>query len=200
MIIKSIFSVLIVSAILFISACSQQEEAAVSEADPMAAEASAQPAAGGPGNLTPEQRAAARAARMALSESTDFNMDPLLDPNTATQEQLSAVPGLSTAQVQAILDGRPFATPTELHAAIADGASYEDMFDTYSAVFVKVNINHGETEDYMMIPTTLTPEHIAREVEEYRPYEDLQADFSREMMKYVSEKEVAFLERFVTIE
>ncbi len=195
MLIKSIFSVFIVSVLLSISACSQQDEAtAVSET-------TAQPAAEGPpGNMTAEQRAEARAARMALSEATDFNMDPLIDPNTATEAQLLTVPGLSADQVQAILDGRPFATPTELHAAIANGVSYEDMFDTYSAMFVKVNINRGETEDYMMIPTTLTPEHIAREVEEYRPYEDLQADFSREMLKYVSAKEVAFLERFVVIE
>lgn len=145
-------------------------------------------------------RAEARAARMALSEATDFNMSPLLDPNTATQAQLSAVEGMSAAQVQAILDGRPFATPTELHAAIGEGMEYVDMFDIYSAVFVKVNINRGETEDYMMIPTTLTPDHIAREVNEYRPYGDLQDDFSREMMKYVSPKEVAFLERFVVLE
>ena len=145
-------------------------------------------------------RAEIRAQRMAVSEATDFNMSPLLDPNTATQAQLSAVEGLSAAQVQAILDGRPFATPTELHAAIGNGMEYVDMFDIYSAVFVKVNINRGETEDYMMIPTTLTPEHIAREVNEYRPYRDLEADFSREMMKYVSPKEVAFLERFVVLE
>ena len=145
-------------------------------------------------------RAEARAARMALSEATDFNMDPLLDPNTATEAQLSAVAGLSAGQVQAILDGRPFATPTELHAAIGEGADYVDMFDIYSAVFVTVNINRGETEDYMMIPTTLTPDHIAREVGEYRPYEDVQADFVREMEKYVSAKEAAWLERFVRTE
>ena len=145
-------------------------------------------------------RAEIRAARMALSEATDFNMAPLLDPNTATAAQLATVPGLSAAQVQAVLDGRPFATPTELHAAIGNGMDYVDMFDTYSAMFVKVNINRGETEDYMMIPTTLTPDHIAREVNEYRPYRDLEEDFSREMMKYVSPKEVDFLERFVRLD
>jgi hypothetical protein len=145
-------------------------------------------------------RAEARAARMALSEATDFNMNPLLDPNMATEAQLSGVDGLSAGQVQAILDGRPFATPTELHSAIGEGADYVDMFDIYSAVFVTVNINRGETEDYMMIPTTLTPEHIAREVREYRPYEDIQADFVREMEKYVSAKEAAWLERFVRTE
>ncbi|GEM_PF-1597846 len=198
--VKLIYGITLASILLLTTACSQQEEAAEAQI-PDAAEAMAETLAEAVPELSQqERRAIARVERMAVSEATDFNMNPLLDPNTATEEQLAAVPGLSDAQVQAIIAGRPFATPSELHAVIGEGMEYVDMFDIYSAVFVKVNINQGETEDYMMIPTTLTPEHIAREVEEYRPYGDIQADFSREMMKYVAPKEVAFLERFVRID
>ena len=198
MLIKSIFSLFLTAAFLFLAACNQQEEAAaVSEDAPAVAEAPAPAQA--PAQTQQEQRAAARAARIALSESTEFNMDPLLDPNTATQEQLSAIAGLSADQVQAILDGRPFATASELHAAIGENMSKAEMFDVYSTVFVKVNLNSGDSEDFKLVPTTLAPDHIAREFVEYRPYGDL-GDFSPEMRKYVSEKEVAFLERFVIID
>jgi len=40
---------------------------------------------------------------------------------------------------------------------------------------------------------------LAHGFEEYRPYKSM-ADFSREMKKYLNKKEVAFLERFVTID
>ena len=146
-----------------------------------------------------QSRAELRAQRMAVSEATDFNMGPLLDPNTATEAQLSAVAGLSAANVQAILSNRPFATPSELDAVIGEGRGEEEMFDIYSAVFVKVNLNRGDTEDFMLVPSTLTADHLAREFEEYRPYRSMN-DFSPEMAKYVSAKEVAFLERFVIIE
>ena len=82
---------------------------------------------------------------------------------------------------------------------IGEGRGEEEMFDIYSAVFVKVDLNRGNNEDFMLVPSTLTAEHLAREFEEYRPYRDL-GDFSPEMAKYVSAKEVAFLERFVIID
>jgi hypothetical protein len=188
MLIKSISTLLLTTAFLFLAACSQQEEATTAVAEAQV-----------PDQTQQEQRAAARAARMALSEATEFNMEPLLDPNAATQEQLSAVAGLSADQVQAIIGGRPFATASQLHAAIGENMSDAEMFDVYSAVFVKVNLNGGDSADFMLVPTTLAPDHIAREFVEYRPYADL-GDFSPEMRKYVSEKEVAFLERFVIID
>lgn len=194
MLTKSIYTFSLTGAFLLLTACSQEETpVSVSDVAPTEAEASA------PAQGANEQRAAAREARMALSEGTVFNMEPLLDPNMATEEQLAVVEGLSADQVQAILDGRPFATASELHAAIGKSMSDAEMFDVYSAVFVKVNLNRGDSEDFMLVPTTLTPDHIAREFVEYRPYSDL-GDFSPEMEKYVSEKEVAFLERFIIID
>ena len=138
-----------------------------------------------------------RAAQVEKSANTDFNTSALIDPNTATMDELSAISFLSADKVQAIIDNRPFATPSELHAAI-DGAnmSPEELFAIYSAVFVKVNLNTGKNEDFQLVPTTLSARKLAHEFEEYRPYEKMD-DFSREMKKYVSEKEVMFLQRFV---
>lgn len=155
-------------------------------------------ASAGASQMTPEQRAAARATAMAKSANTAFNTAPLLDPNTATKEQLAAIPGMTEARVKAVLAGRPFATPTALHAAIGAGMKDEERFTIYSAMFVKVNLNTSKSADFELVPSTMPPARLVREFEEYRPYKTM-SDFSREMKKYVSEKEVAFLERFVTI-
>jgi DNA uptake protein ComE-like DNA-binding protein len=148
--------------------------------------------------MTPEQRAAARAAAREKSANTAFNMAPLINPNTATREQLAAIPGMTEARVQAVLAGRPFATPSALHAAIGKGMTDAERFQVYSAMFVKVNLNTARSADFELVPSTMPAARLVREFEEYRPYKSM-TDFSREMKKYVSDKEVAFLERFVTI-
>ncbi|MGD9841746.1 MAG: hypothetical protein AB7F79_02235 [Steroidobacteraceae bacterium] len=193
--IKSTYSVVFVAAFLMVSACSKQEQA---EPAPAIAAAGMEAPAEGPPQMTPEERAAARAAQMEKSTATEFNMAPLIDPNTATREQLAAIAGLSEAGVQSVLDGRPFATQSALHAAIGAGLSDADRFKVYSAMFVKVNLNTADVADFELVPSTMAAKRLAREFEEYRPYKTME-DFSREMKKYVSEKEVAFLERFVTI-
>ena len=45
----------------------------------------------------------------------------------------------------------------------------------------------------------MSPGKLAHEFEEYRPYESMD-QFSREMSKYVSDGEVAYLTRFVTLD
>lgn len=149
---------------------------------------SKQPATVEPAPVASDERAAA----------TEFNMAPLIDPNTATQAQLAAIPGLSETAVQTVLDQRPFATQAALHAAIGAGMTPADQFNVYSAMFIKMDLNTADAADMMLVPTTMSPKRLAHEFEEYRPYETMD-DFRREMQKYVSEQEVAFYERFVTI-
>jgi DNA uptake protein ComE-like DNA-binding protein len=196
--IKSNFSVLLSAAVLLASAGSQLAAAAEASSAPAAPPAGFQGPPPGAPQMTPEQRAAARAAAQAKSANTVFNTAPLIDPNTATKEQLAAIPGMTAARVQAVLAGRPFRTPTALDAAIGKGMTDEERFNVYSAMFVKVNLNTADPADFQLVPSTMPPARLAREFAEYRPYKAM-ADFSREMKKYLSEKEVAFLERFVTI-
>jgi DNA uptake protein ComE-like DNA-binding protein len=195
--IKSNFSILFSAALFFASVCSHQAAAAEAASAPAAAPAGLQGPP--PGAPSPEQRAAARAALQAKSANTAFATAPLINPNTATKAQLAAIPGMTEARVQAVLAGRPFATPTALHAAIGKGMTDEERFNVYSAMFVKVNLNTANLADFELVPSTMPPARLAHEFEEYRPYKAM-ADFSREMKKYLSEKEVAFLERFVTID
>jgi len=135
----------------------------------------------------------------AQSPSLTFTMAPLVDPNTASEAELSAVPGLADAAVAAIMAGRPYATPTALHAAIGNGLSEEDQQSIYGVLFIKVDLNTGAEDDYKLIPSTMSPGKLAHEFEEYRPYSNIE-QFRREIGKYVDEAEVARLEQYVTLE
>ncbi len=133
------------------------------------------------------------------SPAPTFATLPLVDPNTASKAELSGVPGLTDATVAAIIEGRPFATPSALHAAIGEGLSEDAQQSIYGALFIKVGLNTGAEEDYKLIPSTMSPGKLAHEFEEYRPYESMD-QFRREMAKYVSDEEVAYLTRYVTLD
>ena len=107
---------------------------------------------------------------------------------------------LSKAEAVAeILAGRPFATPSELHAVIGPRLSEADQRTVYGAMFIPVGLNSGAEQDYALIPSSLSPRKLAHEFEEYRPYESID-QFRREMSKYVSDAEVEYLTRFVTLD
>ena len=131
--------------------------------------------------------------------SSAFPTAALIDPNSASEEDLAAVPGMTEAAAAAIIASRPFGTPTEMDAAIGDSLDEEGRRSVYAHVFIKVGLNTGAEDDYKLIPSTLRPEHLAHEFEEYRPFESME-QFSREMSKYVSADEVVYLARFVTLD
>lgn len=149
-------------------------------------------------NNSSSEVAAAEAAP-AETQTPGFPTAALIDPNTATEEQLAAVSGINAATVQAIVEARPFSTPSEMDAAIGESLDAEARKAVYAVVFVKVGLNSGAEEDYRLIPSTMSARKLAHEFEEYRPYESME-QFSREMSKYVSDAEVAYLERFVTLD
>jgi radical SAM superfamily enzyme with C-terminal helix-hairpin-helix motif len=128
-----------------------------------------------------------------------FPTAALIDPNEASQDALAAIPGINDAAVQAILAARPFSTPSELDAAIGESLNDEGRKAVYALLFVKVGLNSGAEEDYKLIPSTMPAGKLAHEFEEYRPYDSME-QFSREMSKYVSGAEVAYLARFVTLD
>lgn len=132
-------------------------------------------------------------------ESTVFPTAELIDPNSASIDDLAAVPGMNPAAAAEIVNGRPFKTQSDMHAAIGDALDEAARKSVYAHVFVKVGLNNGDEADYKLIPSTMSAGKLAHEFEEYRPYESIE-QFSREMSKYVSEEEVAYLVRFVTLD
>lgn len=176
---------------LIIAACSQQADNTPVAAAPAA-------------STTPDGMAmGAGMAGMAGNEAalTDliFTNAPLMNPNTAEMMALASLPGLSQADAQALVDARPFATPSEMNAVLSSRKSEAELRAIYSAVFVKVGLNSGENEDFRLVPSSLSARKLAHEFEEYRPYKTMD-DFTREMAKYVSAEEVSFLTRYVTLD
>lgn len=177
-------SLIIATTALLFSACSQETEEAAAVVD----------------DAVEDTQAVVEEVVKEVVEvvSDEFTTAALIDPNTADADVMTAIPGIDAELAEQIISGRPYATPTELHAVLKEAVAETDLKVIYSAMFVTVDLNTGNNADYQLIPTTLSPRKLAHEFEEYRPYDSME-QFSREMSKYVSAEEVAFLERYVRI-
>ena len=120
----------------------------------------------------------------------------LLDPNVASEKELSALPHLNAALVKTILEKRPFLSIVELNAVLAPALKPEQLAELYKRVFVHLNLNTATAEEMLLIPGM--GKRMVHEFEEYRPYKTL-AQFRKEIGKYVDEKEVARLEQYVFV-
>lgn len=123
------------------------------------------------------------------------NRDGVLNPDLATETELQALPHLSAAQVQAILDNRPFANMLEVDALLSSlgDAQKEEL---YARFFLPLNLNDTTEEEILLVPGVGA--RMAHEFDEYKPYTHLNV-FRREIGKYVDDDEVARLEQFVFV-
>ncbi len=121
----------------------------------------------------------------------------LVDFNTATAEQLAALPHMSAAAVKAVIDGKPFMSIADLHKALmAAGLTAEQTTELYGKAFVHVNLNTGTREEIMLIPGAGA--RMVREFNEYRPWVNW-AQFDKEISKYVGMEETNRLKQYVFI-
>jgi DNA uptake protein ComE-like DNA-binding protein len=117
--------------------------------------------------------------------------------NAAPDEELQLVPGMTAPAIAAVKNGRPHKTLVQFrnHVGAAIGAQAAEALDPF--VFVPINLNTASDADIMSIPRM--GQRMLREFKEYRPYKAL-AQFRREIGKYVDAKEVARLERYVSLD
>lgn len=121
---------------------------------------------------------------------------PLLNPNTATEQQLAKVQHLDAAAVE-IVKRRPFKSITDVTAVLKQqGLTQAQITDVYRQVFIPIDLNTATDEEILSIPGI--GKRMLHEFKEYRPYKAIE-QFRREIGKYVDKKEVARLERYVTL-
>ncbi|NRB65546.1 MAG: helix-hairpin-helix domain-containing protein, partial [Saprospiraceae bacterium] len=129
---------------------------------------------------------AAETADTTVASAAVFNA------NLATEADLTAA-GLSADLIKQIIENRPFMVMNDLDALVGEDLDKEAL---YRKIFVPFNLNTTAEADFQLIPGV--GDRMAHEFEEYRPYSNME-QFKKEIGKYVDDKELARLERFVYI-
>ena len=116
--------------------------------------------------------------------------------NTATDEEILIIPGTGKRMLREFLEYRPYRTLAQFHKEIGKYVNDKELARLEQYVFVPISLNTGSDEDILSIPGT--GKRMLREFKEYRPYPNIEK-FRKEIGKYVNEKEVARLERYVIV-
>ena len=119
-----------------------------------------------------------------------------LNLNTATREEILLVPGVGARIAHEFEEYRPYRTIAQFRREIGKYVDDKEVARLEQYVFVPINLNTAADADILTIPGL--GQRMLREFKEYRPYKTMQ-QFRREIGKYVNEKEVARLERYVTL-
>jgi DNA uptake protein ComE-like DNA-binding protein len=117
--------------------------------------------------------------------------------NKATKEEIVLIPGIGQKMLHEFEEYRPYKSLAVFRKEIGKYVDEKELARLEQYVFVPMNLNSASDEDLQTIPG-LGP-RMLREFKEYRPYRNIE-QFRKEIGKYVNEKEVARLERYVTVE
>jgi len=178
--------------VLIVAACSPKSEEAARTDTAAAAAAAATSAPNLPATTPAAMDSSAGATTNPAATPATGAM---LDPNSATKEQLTAVPGMTAAAADALIAGRPYSDMVAVDKALASlGADARKT--VYAKVWKPIDLNSAKGEEILLIPGV--GPRMRHEFEEYRPYKNIE-QFRREIGKYVDKAEVARLEQYVTI-
>ena len=119
-----------------------------------------------------------------------------LNLNTATREQILLIPNAGPRMVREFQEYRPYKALAQFHREIDKYVDDTELARLEQYVFVPIDLNTASDADLQSIPGIGA--RMLREFKEYRPYKAME-QFRREIGKYVDEKEVARMERYVTI-
>ena len=128
-------------------------------------------------------------------QATETTLE-VLNPNLATKDQLLSLSLLDEEKVDKIIEGRPYLNSMELINLLSGLVSDEDLKALNVNLFLPMNLNTTEEEDFKNVPGV--GDKMAHEFEEYRPYTSIE-QFRREIGKYVDEEEVARYENYVFV-
>lgn len=117
--------------------------------------------------------------------------------NTATDDEILLVPGAGRRMVREFKEYRPWKTWAQFDKEIGKYVGPQETARLAQYAFIPVNLNTASDDDILSIPGA--GRRMVREFKEYRPWKS-QAQFEKEIGKYVDAKEVKRLWRYVVIE
>jgi DNA uptake protein ComE-like DNA-binding protein len=121
----------------------------------------------------------------------------LIDPNTAAETDLQALPAMTPAIVKGIMERRPFKSVVELNKVLLDQkVAPEQAREFYRKAFVPINLNTGTRDEFMLIPGVGS--RMSAEFMEYRPWKNW-TQFDKEIGKYVGQAETDRFKQYVFI-
>jgi DNA uptake protein ComE-like DNA-binding protein len=116
--------------------------------------------------------------------------------NTASKEEILLIPGMGKRMLHEFEEYRPYKAMTQFRREIGKYVDDKELARLEQYVFVPIDLNTATDEDILSIPGV--GKRMLHEFKEYRPYKSIE-QFRREIGKYVNDRELARLERYVTL-
>ena len=121
----------------------------------------------------------------------------VVDANTVAEKDLLTFPNMTPAIVKGLIEKRPFASITELHAyLLSQNLTAAQAMEFYTKAFVHINLNTATSEEILLVPGA--GRRMTIEFPEYRPWKTW-AQFDKEISKYVGQEATDKLKQYVFI-
>lgn len=117
--------------------------------------------------------------------------------NAAPSDEIALIPGMGRRMIHEFEEYRPYKSLAQFRKEIGKYVNEQEVARLEQYVFVPLNLNTATDEDLQTIPGL--GRRMLHEFKEYRPYANIE-QFRKEIGKYVNAKEVARLERYVTLQ
>ena len=114
--------------------------------------------------------------------------------NTTAEVDFKMIPGIGNRMAHELEEYRPYKSVKQFKREIGKYVDESEVSRYLNYVFVPIELNTSSEDDIKSLPGV--GKRISHEFIEYRPYTNL-AQFRKEIGKYVDEKELERLERFV---
>lgn len=124
------------------------------------------------------------------------NMFVHINLNTASGPEIMLIPGAGKRMAHEFEEYRPWRSYAQFEKEIGKYVDAKEVARLAQYTFIPLNLNTATEADFMTIPGV--GKRMAHEFEEYRPWKT-QAQFEKEIGKYVDAKEVKRLWRYVSI-
>ena len=116
--------------------------------------------------------------------------------NTATAEEIMLIPGAGKRMAREFAEYRPWKVWAQFDKEIGKYVNAQEVARLAQYGFIPLNLNTASDADLLTIPGV--GQRMLREFKEYRPWKTRE-QFDREIGKYVDQKEVGRLARYVVI-